>query len=124
MDERLINNASFSKVCKILQKKESVWENVRPILQATMLLVPVLINKDFVTAMALREALDQGLICLDAEEKVENAIASIKQLVSKHDEDFVTRAENAQIANVLLIFSAYFDTVKMFLPDREKHSFG
>ena len=34
MDERLINNASFSKICKILQTKKSVWEDVKPILQA------------------------------------------------------------------------------------------
>ncbi len=121
MDERLINNASFSKICKILQTKKSVWEDVKPILQATMLIIPVLINKDFVTAMALREALEQGLTWLDAGEKIENAISSIKNLVCKKDEDFATRAENAQIANVLLIFSAYFDTVKIFLPDKERN---
>lgn len=121
MDERLINKASFSSICKILQQKKSVWEEVKPILQATMLIVPVLINKDYVTALALHDALDQGLNWLDAEDKIENAIASVKKLVSKQDEDFITRAENAQIANVLLIFSAYFDTVRQFLPDKDRN---
>ena len=121
MEERLINNASFSQICKILQKKKSLWDDLKPILQATMLIVPALINKDFVTAMSLKDALEQGLTWFDAGEKVENAITSIKTLVSKRDEDFVTRAENAQIANVLLVFSAYFDTVKIFLPDKERN---
>lgn len=120
MDERLINNASFAKICKILQKKKTLWEEVKPILQATMLIAPALINKEFVTAMALREALGQGVTWLDAGAIVGNAITSIKNLVSNQDEDFVTRAENAQIANVLLVFSAYFDTVKIFLPDKER----
>ena len=120
MEERLINNASFSKICTMLQKKKSVWDDVKPILQATLLVIPALVNKEIVTAMALREALDRGLVWLDAGEKVENAFSSIKNLVSKQDEDFVTRAENAQIANVLLVFSAFFDTVKIFLPDKDR----
>ena len=120
MEERLINNASFSKICTMLQKKKSVWDDVKPILQATLLVIPALVSKEIVTAMALREALDRGLVWLDAGEKVENAFSSIKNLVSKQDEDFVTRAENAQIANVLLVFSAFFDTVKIFLPDKDR----
>ena len=121
MNERLLNNASFSKICKILQKKESIWDEVKPLLQATMLIVPVLINKEFATMIALRDALDQGLIFLDSGNKIESAIDSIKKLVTTKDEDYIARAENAQIANVLLVFSAYFDTVKQFLPDKEQN---
>lgn len=119
MNERLINNASFSKICKMLQTKKSVWENVKPLLQATAFILPVLINKEFVTVLALREALDSGLTWLDSCEKIENAVTAIKGIFSKSEEDFLTRAENAQIANALLVYSAYFDTVKIFLPDKE-----
>ena len=121
MNERLLNNASFSKICKILQKKESIWDEVKPLLQATMLIVPVLINREFATTIALREALDQGLIFLDSGNKIANAIDSIKKIVTTQDEDYIARAENAQVANVLLVFSAYFDTVKQFLPDKERN---
>lgn len=120
MEERLISNASFSKVCKILQNKKSYWEEFKPILRATMLIIPVLINKDYVTAVALREALEQGITWLDSGEIIECAVTGIKNLINKPDEDYVTRAENAQIANVLLVFSAYFDTVKVFLPDKQR----
>ena len=81
MEERLINSASFSRICKILQKKKSVWEEVKPVLQATMLIIPVLVNKNFVTAMALKEALEEGITWLDTGEKVEKAITSIKNLL-------------------------------------------
>lgn len=120
MNERLLNNASFSKICKTLLKKESLWEEMKPLLQTALLIIPALVSKELATVLALHDILEQGLTWLDAGEKFENAFSSIKKLTGKHEEDYITRAENAQIANVLLIFSSYFDTVKFFLPDKER----
>lgn len=119
MNERLLNNASFSKICSSLQKKESLWQEMKPLLQTALLVIPALVSKELVTILTLHDILDHGLTWLDAGEKFENTFSSIKKLTSKQEDDFITRAENAQIANVLLIFSSYFDTVKIFLPDKE-----
>lgn len=80
MDERLINNATFSKICDIMRKKESLWKGFKPILQAIMLVVPSLVNKDLAAAVALDQALDQGLCWIESSDIIENAVASIKNL--------------------------------------------
>ena len=82
-----------------------------------LLFLPGLVCKDVAFIMNLAN----GATILGAKPIIENAIKNIKNIYNnKKYEDFSTKYEHAQIAQVLIVYAAYFDTVKEYLPDEER----
>lgn len=113
---QIMKSASFSGICKIMQNKD---ENIKKCIFSVAQLAVVLFPGVSMTSVAVNEVLDTNLMHLDVINLVNNCIGTVKSLLSSQD-DYSTRAENAQIANVLLVFSAFFDSIKQYLPDANR----
>lgn len=116
MDEQMMKSASFSGICKIMKNKD---EDIKKCIQSVARLAFVLLPGVSLTNITDIGTLDENLIHLDVVNLVNECIGSAKSLLGKQ-EDYTTRAENAQIANVLLVFSAFFDSIKKYLPDANR----
>lgn len=116
MDEQMMKSASFLGICKIMKNKD---EDIRKCIQSVARLAFVLFPGVSLTNITDIGTLDENLIRLDVINLVNECIGSAKSLLGKQV-DYTTRAENAQIANVLLVFSAFFDSIKKYLPDANR----
>ena len=62
-----------------------------------------------------------GATILGAKPIIEKSIKNIAKVFTKQKfTDFSTKYEHAQIAQVLIVFAAYFDSMKLYLPDEER----
>ena len=57
------------------------------------------------------------MIYVDVGNVIDSEIDSIKSAFKNTPEDFTSRAQDAQISQVIIVFSASFDTIKLYLPD-------
>ena len=118
MNDKIIEKATFREICKILEDGRSdLKECISSIFNIALLFFPRLMCKevDLITNIA------SGVSILEAKNIIEKSIKSIaKTFNANKSTDFSTRYENAQIAQVLIVFAAYFDSIKMYLPDEEK----
>lgn len=116
----MMEKTSFSEICKILENNEydkGVRDCVNGFFEIALLFLPGLICKDVSFMMNLVN----GATILGAKPIIESAIKNIANVFSnrKYD-DFSTKYEHAQIAQVLIVYAAYFDAIKNFLPDEER----
>lgn len=116
MDEQLMRSASFAGICQIMKNKD---EDIKKCIQSVARLAFVLFPGISLTSIPDIGTLDENLIHLDVINLVNECVESVKSLLGKQV-DYTTRAENAQIANVLLVFSAFFDSIKQYLPDANR----
>lgn len=116
MDEQMMRYASFSGICKIMKNKDV---DTKKCIQSVARLAFILFPGMSMTSIADLGTLETKFIHLDVTNLVNECIGSVKSLLGKQ-EDYTTRAENAQIANVLLVFSAFFDSIKQYLPDANR----
>lgn len=117
MNEALMSKATFSEICKIMSHKEGTIRGcMKSIVKLSVLLLPGIMCKEFASTAAL----ESGLFKVDVMDVIDNTIASIKTAFGSKQEDFTTRAQNAQIAHVLIVFAAYFDSIKLYLPDANR----
>lgn len=117
MDETLMNKATFSEICRIMKHKDgAVRECIQSVVKLSLLLLPGLMCKDLAAAAAM----EAGLVNVDVKNVVDETISSVKSAFKKETYDFTSRAQDAQIAHVLIVFAAYFDSIKLFLPDSNR----
>lgn len=117
MDETLMSKATFSEICRIMKHKDgAVRECIQSVVKLSLLLLPGLMCKDLATAVAL----ESGLVNVDVKNVVDETIHSVKSAFKKETDDFTSRAQDAQIAHVLIVFAAYFDSIKLYLPDANR----
>ena len=117
MDETLMSKATFSEICRIMKHKDgAVRECIQSVVKLSLLLLPGLMCKDLAAAVAL----EAGLVNVDVKNVVDETINSVKSAFKKETDDFTSRAQDAQIAHVLIVFAAYFDSIKMYLPDSNR----
>lgn len=118
MDRKLISQTNFKEICKILKdEKYELHDCMNGIFHVALLFFPVLMCKEtaFITNLA------NGATLLNAKTEIEKAAKNLFHTFDRKSyEDFTTKYEHAQIAQVLIVFSAYFDSMKMYLPDEEK----
>ena len=114
MNESLVRKATFSEICRVMKHKDGpIRECMQSIIKLSLLLFPGLMCKELAAGMAL----EVGLANIDVKNVVDNTMDSIKSAFGKNETDYTARVQDAQIAHVLLVFAAYFDSVKMYLPD-------
>ena len=114
----MIDKTSFSEVCKMLKNKKSdICECFNNIFEISLLFFPGMVSKDIGFMMNIVN----GATLLGAKPVIENAVKNIiKVFANKSYTDFSTKYDHAQIAQVLIVFSAYFDTMRLYLPDEER----
>ena len=118
MEKQMIDKTSFSEVCKMLKNKKSdICECFNNIFEISLLFFPGMVSKDIGFMMNIVN----GATLLGAKPVIENAVKNIiKVFANKSYTDFSTKYDHAQIAQVLIVFSAYFDTMRLYLPDEER----
>ena len=87
------------------------------VFEVALLFFPCMVCKDiaFITNIV------NGATILGAKPIIEKAIKNIAKLFTKNKcTDFTTKYDYAQIAQVLIVFAAYFDSIKLYLPDEER----
>lgn len=118
MEKQMMDKTSFSEICKILKdNKYDICECINGVFEVALLFFPGMICKDvaFITNVV------NGATILGAKPIIEKSIKNIvKAFTNKEFTDFSTKYEHAQIAQVLIVFAAYFDSIKLYLPDEER----
>ncbi|MDE5932921.1 MAG: hypothetical protein K2H40_10640, partial [Lachnospiraceae bacterium] len=118
MEDKRMNQASFSEICRLMKdEKCDLHECIKGVFHVALLFFPGLVCQEtaFLTNIA------NGVTILDAKAEIEKSVKTIANTFGKKTyEDFTTKYEHAQIAQVLIVFAAYFDSMKLYLPDEEK----
>lgn len=118
MNDKTMKKATFSEVCKIMKdNKTDIRECISELFGIALLFFPGLICKD----VGIFTNIANGVSLLTAEKEIEKSIKQVYNTFSnKEYVDFSTKYEHAQIAHILIVFAAYFDSIKMYLPNEEK----
>lgn len=118
MEKGIMNKTTFGEICKVLKdEKSDLHECINGLFEIALLFFPGIISKDvaFITNVV------NGATILGAKPIIEKAIKNIEKVFTKKKYmDFNNKYEHAQIAQVLIVFAAYFDSIKLYLPDEEK----
>ena len=97
MDKYIMKKTSFFEICKLLDENEGI----NGLFEIVLLFLPGLVCKDVAFIMNLAN----GATILGAKPIIENAIKNIKNIFNnKKYEDFSTKYEHAQIAQVLIVY--------------------
>lgn len=118
MNDKIMNKATFKEICKIMNgRKTDVWECIKGVFEVSLLFFPGLMCKE----VALLANISDGATLLEAKGVIEKSIKNIFNTFSgRKYKDFSTKYEHAQTAHILIVFAAYFDSIKMYLPNEEK----
>lgn len=118
MNDKFIKKSTFSEICRIMKDNNTdIGECITGVFEVALLFFPGLICKD--VEMLINIA--NGVSLLTAAKEIEKSIKHIYNTFNnKKYEDFTTRYEHAKIAHILIVFAAYFDSIKMYLPNEEK----
>lgn len=118
MEKQIVDKTSFSEICKILKdNKYDICECINGVFEVALLFFPCMVCKDiaFITNIV------NGATILGAKPIIEKSIKNIAKVFTKKKfTDFTTKYDYAQIAQVLIVFAAYFDSIKLYLPDEER----
>ncbi len=124
MSGELLKDVTFNKVCNMLKKQTPLWDEVKMLVKALATFAPKLVAPELTAGITLGIAADAGQLAFEGIDVVGRAYGVAKRLVAQEkDTSYITRAENAQAANVLIIFTAYFDTIRQIIPDADKNIF-
>lgn len=107
-DWHMVEVPSFSVICELLEGKPGGWERVKPMVKLALLVSPVLAGECFV----LKEILGEGLTWTDSADILENSINRIWDVFSKKKTTPTDLLWKLRMANTLLLYSAYFDTLE------------
>lgn len=113
-----MEKTTFSEICRMMKDgRKSDRELIGSILDIGVLFLPALINP----SAGLTAHIATGADLLAVKGAIGNLCGNIKEFLTQgNDADFTSKYERAQAAQVLLVFSAYFDTLKMYLPDESR----
>ena len=118
MERNFIEKATFTEVYRFLKDKpdNEIFQCFKSLFGVALLFFPALMCRD--TAMITEIATGATLAGAGAGAIVGNAAKNAFALFQKKDHsDYGTRYEQMQIAQVMLVYAAYFDTISQCLPD-------
>lgn len=118
MDKKFMQKTTFSEICKMIKSGDGADRDcIKSIIDVGIVFLPALICPAVNLATNIATGVDllsvKGAIC-----KVGDNLK--KYITQEKQADFLSRYERAQAAQVLLVFSAYFDTFKLYLPDESR----
>lgn len=119
MDEKLMEQATFGQVCSILKnrREDSVLRQcIAPMAQLLTLVAPGVLFSSRDQLDWVGDMLGKGLDVLDTAEHCGSIIGQIKEALGKNEPDYVTQANNAFTAYVLIVYTAYFDAAQELIP--------
>lgn len=118
MDKAFIEKTSFSEICKMMKSgTREDWNCLQDIFDLALLFLPELICPE----VGLVGNLASGVDLLGVKSAIKDSGKLIQGLFKRKSfVDFSSRYENAQAAQVLMIFSAYFDSMWMYVPDESR----
>ena len=105
----------FETICDLFEQKPNAWEKVRPYLHLALMLAPGAVFGSFGTLVGTLGALDSGLTLSGAVELLENTLFHTKGLFRKKP-DFASPFDLPRLANTMVIFAAWFDTLEEEAP--------
>ena len=105
----------FETICDLFEQKPNAWEKVRPYLHLALMLAPGAVFGSFGTLAGTLGALDSGLTLSGAVELLENTLFHTKGLFRKKP-DFASPFDLPRLANTMVIFAAWFDTLEEEAP--------
>lgn len=118
MDKDFIENTTFSKICKLMNRESSIDKNlVKSVFNVSLLFLPSIMCPE----VAPLTSIATGVSLVGAKNIITNFGAQLRGLFT-HDKnnDYATCYERAQTAQVLLVFSAYFDVIRAYLPNETR----
>lgn len=116
MTKRLMEKTTFSEICRMMKSGNDQYkECIKSVFNIALLFFPGLICKE-AEALALLSA---GTDLVAAKSIIEKGKDQIKGLFGNDDQpaDFYSSYEKAQAAQVMMVFTAYFDSMALYLPD-------
>jgi hypothetical protein len=118
LDTDFIENTTFAKICKLMKKDGCIdKELVKSIFDTSLLFLPSIMCPE----VASLTNIAMGVSLVGAKNVITNFGAQIKGLfVHDKNNDYATCYERAQTAQVLLVFSAYFDVIRDYLPNETR----
>lgn len=115
VDEKIMEQATFEGVCRLLKNRKddgALLQCVVPLAKLLTLVVPGLTFAKTVSMEWFGDILDRGLTLLDSSEHCWDVIKNLGEVLKKEEPDYVKRANNAAIAYVLIVYTAFFDAAK------------
>lgn len=102
---------SLKIICDLLEEKPGAWETVKPFVKLALLVAPGTVFSSFGTAAGTLAALGNGATLADALDKVEGGLFRTKSFLWRKRPDYESPFDRPRMANALLIFAAWFDTL-------------
>lgn len=118
MNGRFMEKTTFAEICKLMKYGDQKdWECIQSIFDLALLFLPELVCPE----VGLISNLGSGLDLLGAKSVIKNVGTHIRELFTREDiVNFTSQYERAQAAQVLMVFSAYFDSMQLYLPDESR----
>lgn len=118
MDKKFMEKTTFAEIYKLVKDGNEIEKKViKSVLNVGLLLFPGFVCPE----LKLISDISNGVDLIAAKDVLVDCGKCIKDLFSGDKaSDFVSRYERVQLAQVLLVFSAYFDSMRMYLPDKGK----
>lgn len=121
MDTNALHNATFSEVYRFLKDKpdDAVFQCFTNLFGAALLFFPALMCQDVaaITALATGATLAGAGVASIVHNAAKSAFALFK---NKDHGDYTVRYQQMQIAQVMLVYASYFDTLSQYLPDENR----
>lgn len=121
METNLLNKATFVEVYRFLSAKQNddIFKCFKNLFRVALLFFPALMCQDVaiitdLTNIATGATLVGAGVATIVRDAAKSAFALFK---NKPHSDYATRYDQIQIAQVMLIYAAYFDTISKCLPD-------
>lgn len=113
----MMGNTTFREICKIMKNpQDDIAKGIKSVFEVGLLFLPGILCRD---VSFIANAVN-GATLLGAKPIIEESIKNILEVFNKKQyTEFTTKYEHAQIAQVLIVFSAYFDSIKLYLPNEE-----
>lgn len=107
---------TFAAICMLMDEKPGAWEYFKPILKLALLVAPGLACGGFGIAEGIADSLGLGVTLMDVMDAVEGAFLPVKKVLGSKKVNYIEKYERTRLANTLLVFSAYFDTIQQESP--------
>lgn len=118
METKLLREATFSEVYRFLKEKpdDTVFQCFKSLFNVALLLFPALMCQNVADLTDL--ATGATLVGAGLGSIIGNAAKSAFVFFKNKDHgDYTTRYQQMQIAQVMLVYASFFDTISQYLPD-------
>lgn len=122
MKEQLVSqNFTFKKLCKNLGERDDVFTKVFHSLFDVALLFCPSVKIPAEIASTIFEQ-DIAINVLEAKERLESCVENVVALIKENSPgSYYKKYNDMRIAHYLLVFSAFYDSVRTLLPDKDYH---